>query len=231
MSTHISAIEQRDPAITRAAQKYLEQYGEPLVMNTYLKVTILILGLVCGGLIAALTVQQRALANVHPVFIRINDIGRAEAVDYNGLAYKPQEAENRYYLKQWAELYYSRNHYSIQKDFTNSLYFLSGDLQRAVMDEYHRDKLIENFVADSTQPNVDIEVKNVTIEDLRQSPYKAQIEFVKIFTNPADHSEIKRERWTAHVVYSFREHVANEMLLVNPLGLTISYFREDQAFE
>src|SRR6185437_15916010 len=125
MRTHTSVIEQRDPAITRAAQKYLEQYGEPLVMNTYLKVTVLILGLVCGGLITAFVVQQKALSNVNPIYIRINDIGRAEAVDYNGLAYKPQEAENRYYLKQWAELYYSRNHYSIQKDFTNSLYFLS----------------------------------------------------------------------------------------------------------
>jgi hypothetical protein len=31
------------PEITRAAEHYLEQYGDPLVMNTYLKVTILIL--------------------------------------------------------------------------------------------------------------------------------------------------------------------------------------------
>jgi hypothetical protein len=31
------------PEITRAAERYLEQYGDPLVMNTYLKVTILCL--------------------------------------------------------------------------------------------------------------------------------------------------------------------------------------------
>ena len=30
-------------AITRAAERYLEQYGDPLVMNTYLKITILVL--------------------------------------------------------------------------------------------------------------------------------------------------------------------------------------------
>ncbi len=225
------AIEQRDPAITRAAQRYLEQYGEPLVMNTYLKVTILVLGMLCAGLIAALLRQQKALADMRPLVIRINEVGRAEAIDYNGFAYRPQEAENRYYLSQWAQLYYSRNRYSIEKDFTNSLYFLNSDLQRAVMDHDREAKVIQTFVADSTAPNVDIEVKNVSIEDLRQSPYKAQIEFVKIFTNPADHREVKRERWTAHVIYTFREHVANEMLLVNPLGLTITYFREDQAFE
>jgi type IV secretion system protein VirB5 len=29
--------------LTRAAERYLEQYGDPIVMNTYLKVTILVL--------------------------------------------------------------------------------------------------------------------------------------------------------------------------------------------
>jgi hypothetical protein len=31
------------PEITRAAERYLEQYGDPLVMNTYLKIAILVL--------------------------------------------------------------------------------------------------------------------------------------------------------------------------------------------
>ena len=35
------------PEITRAAERYLEQYGDPLVTNTYLKVTILVLAVVC----------------------------------------------------------------------------------------------------------------------------------------------------------------------------------------
>ena len=231
MTNSTYALGRPDPALTRAAQRYLEQYGEPLVMNTYLKVTVLILGLLCAGLIAALLRQQKALSEIRPLIIRVSDVGRAEAIDYNAFAYKPQEAENRYYLAQWATLYYSRNRYSIQRDFTNSLYFLDSELERSVTDHYREAKVIESFVSDSTSPNVDIEIKNVSIEDLRQSPYKAQIEFVKIFTNPADHSEIKRERWTAHVVYTFREHVANQMLLVNPLGLTIHYYREDQAFE
>ena len=35
------------PEIASAAERYLEQYGDPLVMNTYLKVTILVLAAVC----------------------------------------------------------------------------------------------------------------------------------------------------------------------------------------
>ncbi len=83
---------------------------------------------------------------------------------------------------------------------------------------------------DSTLPYVDVEVKEVVLDDLRQSPYSARIEFEKVFTNPADHTELKRERWTASVTYVFRESVKNNELAVNPLGLTIVRFRADQAF-
>jgi type IV secretory pathway component VirB8 len=62
------------------------------------------------------------------------------------------------------------------------------------------------------------------------APYSARIEFEKVYTNPADHSELKRERWTASVTYVFRENVKNNELAVNPLGLTIVRFRADQAF-
>ena len=50
-----------------------------------------------------------------------------------------------------------------------------------------------------------------------------------MYTNPADHTELKRERWTASVTYVFRENVKNNELAVNPLGLTIVRFRADQA--
>ena len=63
------------------------------------------------------------------------------------------------------------------------------------------------------------------------SPYSARIEFEKVYTNPADHTELKRERWTASVTYVFREIVKNYELAVNPLGLTIVRFRADQAFD
>jgi len=64
--------------ITRAAERYLEQYGDPLVMNTYLKVTILVLAVICLALAALVFRSQMALANTHPFIIRINDVGRAE---------------------------------------------------------------------------------------------------------------------------------------------------------
>ncbi len=129
-----------------------------------------------------------------------------------------------------ADLYFSRNRFTIERDQMNALYFLNGDVQRAVIDQERKGNFIQTYVKDTGLPFVDIEIKNVILDDLRQSPYSARIEFEKVFTNPADHSEEKRERWTATVTYVFRENVKNNELSVNPLGLTIVRFRADQAF-
>ena len=218
-------------AISRAAERYLEQYGDLLVMNTYLKITILVLGVVCLSLGILEFRSQKALANIHPLVIRIDDVGHAEAIDFRDFSYRPKETENKYYLSRWAELFFERNRYTIQRDFTNALYFMNADVQRAVVEEYRKSKAIDAFIHDSTMPYVDIEVRNVILDDLRQSPYSARIEFVKVYTNPADHSEVKREGWTASVTYVFRNAVQNGEIRVNPLGLTIVNFRADQAFE
>lgn len=214
-----------------AKQKFLELYAEPLVVSSYLKVAVLVLALVSGSLLYLVVRAYAALREVKPLVIRVNDVGRAEAVDYSNFAYKPQEADNRYFLSRWAQLYYARNHYTLQKDYTQALRFLSNDLQGSIIEQNKKLKALDAFLVDPSAPNIDVEVKNVTIEDLRAAPYKARIEFYKAYSNPMDHSEWKRELWTANVVYTFRERVENEMLLVNPLGLTITYFRQDQAFQ
>jgi type IV secretion system protein VirB5 len=174
--------------------------------------------------------SQKALASAKPFIIRISDVGHAEAIDYRNFDYRPQEAENKYYLTRWANLYFGRNRYTIERDQTQALYFLNADVQRAVIEQEQKNNTIANYVKDSTLPYVDIEVKNVILDDLRQSPYSARIEFDKVFTNSGDQSVLKREKWTATVTYVFNPQVSNEKTTVDPLGLTIIRFRVDQAF-
>lgn len=152
-------------------------------MNTYLKVTILVLAVVYLVLAGLIYRSQMALASVHPLIIRINDVGRAEAIDYRKFQYRPEETENKYYLTRWADLYFSRNRFTIERDQTNALYFLNGDVQREVIKREQKQNTIANYAKDSSLPFVDVEVKNVILDDLRQSP-SARIEFDKIFTNP-----------------------------------------------
>jgi type IV secretory pathway TrbF-like protein len=218
------------PNISRAAERYLEQYGDPLVTNTYLKIAMLCLAGLCVMLGLLVFKSQKALASAKPFIIRISDVGHAEAIDYRNFDYRPQEAENKYYLTRWANLYFGRNRYTIERDQTQALYFLNADVQRAVIEQEQKSNLIATYIKDSTLPYVDIEVKNVILDDLRQSPYSARIEFDKVFTNTGDQSVLKREKWTATVTYVFNPQVSNEKTTVDPLGLTIIRFRVDQAF-
>jgi type IV secretion system protein VirB5 len=151
-------------------------------------------------------------------------------MNYDDFAKVPVERVSKYYLARWTELYYGRNHATLQRDFSESLNFFSNDLQSATLSRVNKAKTLETFLLDPSAPNVDIEIKAVVLEDTRQAPYRAHVEFEKVFRSLGDQQEQKRERWAANVVYGFRDEVPNLMLLTNPLGLVVSYVHEDQAF-
>ncbi|HEV2313714.1 MAG TPA: VirB8/TrbF family protein [Candidatus Acidoferrales bacterium] len=219
-----------DASFHDAKRLYLEQYGDPMVMNTYLKIALLLLALVAIalGLIDLRTI--RTFQNFRPLVIRIDKLGRAQALAYSNFEYKPQDAEVRYFLSQFCQLYYGRNRYTINDDFSKSLYFLDGKLAGDIIDAYKKSAIIKNFLADPSQPEIDIEVQNVAIEQLEKPPYQARVDFYMVYYSPADHSELKRTLYTANFVFFFRSQVPNELIPINPLGMTITYFREDEAF-
>src|SRR4051812_43987943 len=115
-----------DASEIEGRKRFLEVYAEPIVLNSYLKTAVLALALVGCGLTYAIVRTNTELRDSKPLIIRINDIGRAEAVSVSSFAYAPQEADNRYFLSQWAQLFYGRNRYTVQKDFTKALSFLNG---------------------------------------------------------------------------------------------------------
>jgi type IV secretion system protein VirB5 len=215
---------------TEAGHRFIELYAEPVVTNTYLKVALLVLSVVALALLALLYRAQTAALRLRPLIISVSDAGRGQVSSYADFSKVPIDHVSKYYLARWTELYYGRNHATLQRDFTESLDFFSNDLQSATLLRVNKAKTLQTFLLDPSTPNVDIEINAVVLEDLRQSPYRAHIEFEKIFRSPLDQQEQRRERWTANVVYSFRDEVPNRMLLTNPLGLVISYVHEDQAF-
>src|ERR1700758_1421685 len=116
----------RDEAFHNAKRLYLESYGDPMVTNTYLKIALALLAVVCVALALIDLRTIRTFENFRPLVIRIDDLGRAEAINYHNFEYKPQDAEAKYFLSQFTKLYYRRNRYTIHDDFAKSLYFLDG---------------------------------------------------------------------------------------------------------
>ena len=78
---------------------------------------------------------------------------------------------------------------------------------------------------------VDVVVRNVSLSELTKPPYKASVSFQKVVYTPGTRSERTRQTYIAQVDFVIREHVPNEFVRVNPLGLQVTYFRVDQAFE
>jgi type IV secretory pathway component VirB8 len=215
---------------TEAGHRFLELYAEPVVTNTYLKIALLVLSVVALALLALLYRAETAASRLKPLVISISDIGRGEVMNYDDFSKIPADRVSKYYLARWCELYYGRNHATLQRDFSQSLDFFSNQLQSATLQRVNQQKTLQTFVLDPGAPDVDIEIDAVVLEDTRQAPYRARIEFQKLFRSPSDGQEQRRERWIANVLYSFRDEVPNQMLLTNPLGLVISYVHEDQAF-
>ena len=111
----------RDASFENAKRLYLESCGDPMVTNTYLKIALALLALVCVALALIDLRTIRTFENFRPLVIRIDDLGRAEAINYHNLEYQPQDAEAKYFLSEFCALYYRRNRYTIQDDFAKAL--------------------------------------------------------------------------------------------------------------
>lgn len=214
-----------------AKRQFVELYGSALVMNTYLKIALLLISLVALGLVGLNFRTAARAANVKPLVIRIDDVGRADAVQYDAAAYQPQTPELRYFLTQFVVKHFSRIRATVQREYPDSLFFLDPALADATMAENERSRAIETFLSNPTEDEIDIVVHNVSLSELTKPPYKAAVTFQKVFFAPGTRTDRAHQTYVAQVDFVLRGHVPNEFVRVNPLGLQITYFRVDQAFE
>jgi hypothetical protein len=139
--------------------------------------------------------------------IRIDEVGRAAAVNY---ATSPtrRKRPNSYFLIQFVTRHYSRMRVTVRQQYAESLYFLEGRLADATIESNKKSGLIERFLTSGNE-EIDVHVKNVTLEDLRQPPYRATVDFDKVFLSPATRTEARRETYIAHVVFVLDDKVDN----------------------
>jgi type IV secretory pathway TrbF-like protein len=218
-------------SIENAKRQFVELYGSALVMNTYLKVALLLLSLIALGLVGLNFRTQAVYAKVKPLVVRIDDVGRAEAVQYDATTYRPQAPELRYFLTQFVVKHFSRIRATVQREYPDSLFFLDPSLADATISQNDRSRVLETFLTNPSADEIDITVQNVSLSELTTAPYKASVSFQKILYTPGTRVERARESHIAQMDFVLRDHVPNEFVRVNPLGLQISYFRVDQAFE
>jgi type IV secretory pathway TrbF-like protein len=219
------------PPLENARRQYVELFGSALVMNTYLKIAVLALCFVTSALVALNVHTARRVAQIKPLVVRIDEIGRAQAVTYDSLSYRPtgKAPELKYFLVQFVTKHYGRMRATVKAQYAESLYFMEAALAEATIAHDQRERTIERFLT-GTSDEIEIQVKNVTLEQLREPPYKAVVEFDRAYYTAGNRQERARDTCVANVAFVVRDQVPNAAIPVNPLGLTITYIRVDQAF-
>jgi type IV secretory pathway TrbF-like protein len=217
--------------LDNAKRQFVELYGAPLVLNTYLKIAVVLMTLLAGGLLVLNFRTQAQYANVRPLVIRIDEVGRAEAVSYDATTYRPQAPELRYFLTRFVVTHFSRLRTTLQRDYPDSLFFLAPQLADATIAHNDQTRVLETFLTNPAADDIDVVVKNVTLTELKAQPYRAAVDFEKAFYGPGSRQERKRERFIAQIDFVLRDAVPNAFVQVNPLGLQITDIHVDQAFQ
>lgn len=217
--------------LENAKRQFVELYGSALVMNTYLKIALVLVSLVAVGLVALNFHTTAKYAQIKPLIIRIDEVGRAEALQYDATAYQPQPPELRYFLTQFVVKHFSRIRATVQREYPDSLLFLDGTLADITIAHNEQSRVIETFVTNPSADETDVVVQNVSLSELSKPPYRATVSFQKVFHSPGTRYERARETHIAQMDFVLRDHVPNAFVRVNPLGLQITYLHIDQAFE
>src|SRR4029453_18959251 len=204
--------------LENAKRQFVELYGSSLVLNTYLKIALVLVSLLALGLLGLNFRTQAQYANLKPLVIRIDDVGRAEAVAYDATTYRPQAPELRYFLTRFVVTHFSRLRATVQRDYPDSLFFLAPGLADAPIAGNDRTREIELFLTNPSADDVDVSVKNVTLTELTAQPYRAAIDFEKSYYSQGTRQERRHETYVAQVQFTLRDAVPNAFIRVNPLG-------------
>src|SRR4029077_508535 len=206
-------------SLESAKRQFVELYGSALVMNTYLKIAVVLLALVALALVALNFRTVAAYSNVKPLVVRIDDVGRAEAVQYDATAYQPQAPELRYFLTQFVVKHFSRIRSTLQREYPDSLLFLQPALAEATIAQNEQSRALETFLTNPSADESDVVVQNVSLSEVTKPPYKAAVTFQKVLYAPGIRTEGRRHTYVAQIDFVLRDRVPNEFVRVNPLGL------------
>jgi len=194
--------------------------------------------LLLGAFALIFSLAHRPIANR---YIRIDEMGRAQAIAYTDLNYSPREGEVRTYLTDWANYRYTLSRDTIAKKYPLNYYFLSQNLASQLMTADNQNHLVSQVVGGQVEQS-DVEVKNVTITSMSDETVQgatiargtALVTIDKLYS-PRNSREPRTEHWLLSVTYylnpkqvSDQARVFPQFETINPLGLTITEFHENR---
>jgi type IV secretion system protein VirB5 len=218
-----------------ANEKYVGFYSERRMSRMVIAAESVLL---LGSFAVIVSLAHRPVQNR---YIRIDEMGKATAIQYSDLAYSPREGEVRTYLTDWANYRYTINRETISKKYPMNYYFLSVPLANQYMGEDNATHLVSQVLANQIEQS-DVEVDGVTITSMSQETVKgatiargtALVNITRMYS-PRNSRQPRKEHWVLSVTYyldpaqvSRAAQSFPQYETINPLGLTITEFHENR---
>jgi len=241
MSTHTAPIES---ALTPEQAMLTDHIGNEVYASHYAErkayrlIIICETVLLCGSIWSSWSLAHRPVVNR---YVRIDEMGRAQAIQYSDLNYSPREGEVRTYLTDWANYRYTIGRDTIAKKYPLNYYFLSQTLASQLMTADNANHLVSQVVAGQIETS-DVQVKNVTITSMSEETVQGTriargtaLVAIDRFYSAQNSREPRTEHWMLSITYylnpkqvSDQARIFPQFETINPLGLTITEFHENR---
>ncbi len=207
-------------------REFAEIWAEQVASNRFLRLWLLALGGFAVLLLVAV-VRLSAVELPKPIVIRVDEVGRAEALAYEAVEAQadPLDPTTKYFLNQWLSDFYSRRRATVETSWARSLNFLSSDLANAA---FRADSdAVAQMAAGITAAELQVEGVVLRINPNPEPPHAATADFDLVTLERGQATT--RERWTISLQFTFLDQVPPELLPSNPMGLVITYLQADRA--
>src|SRR5271169_5602101 len=241
MSTHTAPIES---SLTPEQALLTDHVGNEVYASHYAERKAYRFALGCGAVVLLASIGMNVSLAHRPManrYIRIDEMGRAQAIAYSDLNYSPREGEVRTYLTDWANYRYTISRDTVAKKYPLNYYFLSQTLATKLMTEDNQAHLVSQVIAGQIE-QCDVEVKNVTITSMSNETVQgaaiargtALVTIDRLYS-PSNSREPRTEHWLLGVTYylnpkqvSDQARIFPQFETINPLGMTITEFHENR---
>ncbi len=199
-----------------AAREFAEIWGEQMHAARHLR-------LVTGALALVILVMAAALVRLawapqpKPLVVRVDEVGRAEAVAYEAMEARadPLDPTTGYFLHRFVVDHYSRRRGTAEEYFSRSLWFLTPEVANAAYAA--ESEAVAQTAAGLAAEELQVEDVAVRIMPQPAEPHGAAATFdlVRLGRNG---EEVARESWSVSMRFGFLPEIPAELVVWNPMG-------------
>ena len=209
-----------------SGKTYADIWGEAVHSNRHLRVLSMGLAGLCV-LLVVIIVRLSSVDLPRPIVVRVDEVGRAEALAYETVEAQadPLDPTTKYFLHRFIDDYYSRRAATVEIAWPRALRFLTTGLANEAF-RVEGDN-VAMLAAGAARDELQVERVILRIQANQEAPHGATADFDLV--RLVGGAEVGRDRWTLALQFTFLEAVDPELMIVNPMGIIITYLRGDRA--